>query len=81
MTETRLELTVDGLPQSVLVEPGRTLLRVLREDLGRFVVTSGWGLLELKPVSITLEDVFLRLTQEESDKGEGDRPIVEEVRS
>jgi len=35
MTETRLELTVDGLPQSVLVEPGRTLLRVLRDDLGR----------------------------------------------
>jgi len=31
----RLELTVDGLPQSVLVEPGRTLLRVLRDDLGR----------------------------------------------
>jgi len=34
MTE-RLELIVDGLPQSVFVEPGRTLLRVLRDDLGR----------------------------------------------
>ena len=65
-------------PQTFLVEA--ELGHDLREDLGRFVVTSGWGL-ELKPVSITLEDVFLRLTQEESDKGEGDRPIVEEVRS
>ncbi len=30
-----LQLTVDGLPLSVVVEPGRTLLRVLRDDLGR----------------------------------------------
>src|SRR4051812_4539437 len=30
-----LQLTVDGLPLSALVEPGRTLLRVLRDDLGR----------------------------------------------
>lgn len=37
----------------------------LREDLARFVVLNGWGLLELKLVTITLEDVFLRLTQEE----------------
>jgi ABC-2 type transport system ATP-binding protein len=27
------------------------------------VVTNGWGLLELKTISLTLEDVFLRLTQ------------------
>jgi ABC-2 type transport system ATP-binding protein len=39
--------------------------RDLREDLSRFVVGRQWGLLELKPVTITLEDVFLRLTQEE----------------
>jgi carbon-monoxide dehydrogenase small subunit len=30
-----LQLTVDGLPLSAFVEPGRTLLRVLRDDLGR----------------------------------------------
>jgi carbon-monoxide dehydrogenase small subunit len=30
-----LELTVDGLPLSAFVEPDRTLLRVLRDDLGR----------------------------------------------
>ena len=34
MTE-RLELIVDGLPLSAEVEPGQTLLRVLRDDLGR----------------------------------------------
>lgn len=31
----RLEMIVDGLPLSASVEPGRTLLRVLRDDLGR----------------------------------------------
>ena len=30
-----LQLTVDGLALSTVVEPGRTLLRVLRDDLGR----------------------------------------------
>ena len=30
-----------------------------------YVVEQGWGLLELKLVSMTLEDVFLRLTQHE----------------
>ena len=34
MTE-RLELIVDGLPLTADVDPGRTLLRVLRDDLGR----------------------------------------------
>jgi len=30
-----LELTVDGVPLTATVEPGRSLLRVLRDDLGR----------------------------------------------
>ena len=30
-----LQLTVDGLPLSAMVDSGRTLLRVLRDDLGR----------------------------------------------
>ena len=37
----------------------------LREDLGRVAVQNDWGLLELKLVTMTLEDVFLRLTQHE----------------
>ncbi|HJU06131.1 MAG TPA: ATP-binding cassette domain-containing protein [Nitrospiraceae bacterium] len=39
--------------------------RDLRDDIARFVVGQGWGLLELKTISMTLEDVFLRLTQHE----------------
>lgn len=39
--------------------------RDLREELARFVVGNGWGLLELRTVSMTLEDVFLLLTQHE----------------
>ena len=39
--------------------------RDLRDEIARFVVNSGWGLLELKMISMTLEDVFLRLTQDE----------------
>jgi ABC-2 type transport system ATP-binding protein len=51
-------------------EPGTYLIecelgRDLREDIARFVVGHSWGLLELKTVSMTLEDVFLRLTQRE----------------
>jgi ABC-2 type transport system ATP-binding protein len=42
----------------------------IREDLARFIVANDWGLLELKTLSMTLEDVFLRLTQDEEDKGE-----------
>jgi ABC-2 type transport system ATP-binding protein len=39
--------------------------RDLRDDLARFVVGEGWGLLELKSMAMTLEDVFLQLTQQE----------------
>jgi ABC-2 type transport system ATP-binding protein len=39
--------------------------RDVRRDLSRTVVTSGWGLLELRPMRMSLEDVFLSLTTEE----------------
>ncbi len=39
--------------------------RDLRGDIARAVVTGGWGLLELRPVRISLEDIFLQLTTEE----------------
>jgi ABC-2 type transport system ATP-binding protein len=39
--------------------------RDLREDIARTVVTEGWGLLELRTIAMTLEDVFLQLTQHE----------------
>ncbi|HEY3398545.1 MAG TPA: ABC transporter ATP-binding protein [Armatimonadota bacterium] len=37
-----------------------------RADLARTVVERGWGLLELSPLELTLEDVFQALTQKES---------------
>ena len=38
----------------------------IQEDLTQFVVKQGLGLLELKSQSLSLEDVFIRLTQEKS---------------
>ncbi len=35
--------------------------RDVRRDLARAVVTSGWGLLELRPMRMSLEEIFLQL--------------------
>jgi ABC-2 type transport system ATP-binding protein len=43
------------------VETGRDV----RRDLSREVVGSGWGLLELRPLRISLEEIFLELTTDE----------------
>ena len=40
--------------------------RDVRRDLARTVVTSGWGLLELRPMRMSLEEIFLSLTTEET---------------
>ncbi len=37
----------------------------LPRDLARIVVNGGWGLLELRPMQVSLEDIFLQLTTEE----------------
>jgi ABC-2 type transport system ATP-binding protein len=37
----------------------------VRRDLASAIVTRGWGLLELRPVRMSLEDVFLQVTTEE----------------
>ncbi len=37
----------------------------VREDLSKTVVEEGWGLLEMKPIVVSLEEVFLELTTEE----------------
>ena len=39
--------------------------RDLRDEIARVAVSNHWGLLELRTVSMTLEDVFLRLTRHE----------------
>jgi ABC-2 type transport system ATP-binding protein len=39
----------------------------VREDLASMVVGNGWGLLELRSVGMSLEEVFLQLTTREED--------------
>jgi ABC-2 type transport system ATP-binding protein len=44
----------------------------IRREVAREVVTRGWGLLELRPMRVSLEEVFLQVTTEEKptdDKG------------
>jgi ABC-2 type transport system ATP-binding protein len=41
--------------------------RDLRRELAATVVGRGWGLLELRPMRMSLEDVFLKLTTQEKD--------------
>jgi ABC-2 type transport system ATP-binding protein len=37
----------------------------IRRDIARTVVNSGWGLLELRPMRMSLEEIFLQVTTEE----------------
>jgi len=39
--------------------------RDIRRDLARTIVNSGWGLLELRPMRMSLEEIFLSLTTED----------------
>jgi ABC-2 type transport system ATP-binding protein len=41
--------------------------RLVRGDLARAVVESGWDLNELRPAAMSLEEVFLQLTGKEND--------------
>jgi ABC-2 type transport system ATP-binding protein len=66
---------LSGLPKVIGVEPRGApdaatsdytvsceLGADLREAVAQAVVSSGWGLLELRPQGMTLEEIFLRLT-------------------
>ena len=46
----------------------------VRREVARTVVSSGWGLLELSPLRVSLEDVFLQLTTSEEPKEEDADP-------
>jgi len=56
---------VDRRDGSVGLEVESEAGRDLRVDIARTVVTGGWGLLELRPVRVSLEEIFLQLTTEE----------------
>ncbi len=40
--------------------------RDIRRELAAAIVRGGWGLLELRPMRMSLEDIFLSLTTEET---------------
>jgi ABC-2 type transport system ATP-binding protein len=44
--------------------------RDIRDEIARVAVLNQWGLLELRTVSMTLEDVFLQLTRHEDHLSE-----------
>ena len=41
------------------------LRKEIRSDLARTVVQNGWGLYELQAATMSLEDIFLKLTTAE----------------
>jgi ABC-2 type transport system ATP-binding protein len=51
--------------------------RLVRGDLARAVVEAGWDLNELRPAAMSLEEIFLQLTQSEAST-DGEKPPVPE---
>ena len=49
-----------------------------RGDLARAVVESGWDLSELRPAAVSLEEIFLQLTREQSE-APADKPEAKEA--
>jgi ABC-2 type transport system ATP-binding protein len=44
--------------------------RDVRRDVARAIVDRGWGLLEMRPTRMSLEDIFLQLTTQENKEPE-----------
>jgi ABC-2 type transport system ATP-binding protein len=55
---------VHGAPLAFEIESERGL--DVRRELARTIVGQGWGLLELRPMRMSLEEVFLQVTTEEN---------------
>jgi ABC-2 type transport system ATP-binding protein len=64
-----LHVTQGSAQEELVVEAA--LGKDVREEIARTVVGSGAGLLELRPLAMSLEDVFLRLVREENGGGAG----------
>ena len=63
VTEVRVAET-RGSVTALEVESGQG--RDVRRDLAAAIVSSGWGLLELRPMRMSLEEIFLHLTTEDT---------------
>ncbi len=44
------------------------LQKDIRGDLAKMIVQNGWGLYELQSVTMSLEDIFLKLTTAEEER-------------
>jgi ABC-2 type transport system ATP-binding protein len=53
--------------------------RDVRRDLARSIVSNGWGLLELRPMRMSLEEIFLSLTTDETAAASKEDTVLEEV--
>jgi len=70
-----IEAKINSLEQVISVLPGEKnqflieckLNSNLQDEFARMALDNQWGLVEIKPLSMTLEDVFLKLTIEEKD--------------
>ena len=49
--------------------------RDLRRDVARAIVDRGWGLLELRPMRMSLEEIFLQLTTQEPAEVPAQAPV------
>jgi ABC-2 type transport system ATP-binding protein len=85
---TDCEMKLRAIPGVLNVFPGQAggsflleckLGRDLRDEIARVAVLSQWGLLELRTVSMTLEDVFLQLTRHEDHLSEPSEAAVSMV--
>ncbi|HEY64845.1 MAG TPA: ATP-binding cassette domain-containing protein [Caldilineae bacterium] len=61
--------SIDGVQEVTHVSDGKyevtcTLGRELRPVIARALIENGWELLELRPIAMSLEEVFLKLTTE-----------------
>ncbi len=50
----------------------------VRKAIAAAIVGHGWGLVEVRPLALSLEDLFVRLVTEESTEGENVKPGMEE---
>ena len=51
--------------------------RDVRRDLAKTIVTNGWGLLELRPMRMSLEEIFLHVTTEEEPETAAAEEVVQ----
>ena len=70
-----IEAKINSLEQVISILPGEKnqflieckLNSNLQDEFARMSLDNQWGIVEIKPLSMTLEDVFLKLTIEEKD--------------